>query len=434
MLSPEKNKGDKAMQAIEIFNRVVMGLFLLCYSYQFFYLAVALLKKPKRAPKPERTHRLAILIAARNEERVIGSLLDSIAAQSYPAEALDVFVCADNCTDGTAAVARAHGAIVYERRNDAKRGKGYVLDYLLKNIRGRDGARYDAYIVLDADNILDPDFVREIDRRCGEGYGIVTSRRNSKNYGDNWISAGYALWFLRESRYLNGARMALGTSCAVSGTGFLVSDAVLRRCGGWHYFLLTEDIEFSIANILRGEKIGYADRAVLYDEQPTRFSQSWRQRLRWSKGYLQVFRRYGAGLFRGIFRGSFSCYDMTMNIMPAAVLTGVSALVNLGAAVWVFASGGSLGQLALSVGQVLAGLYATVFVLGAVTTVTEWRDIACPWHKKVFYAFTFPLFMFTYIPICAASFFAKAEWKPIEHDRCLTLRQIQSQYDCGKSA
>lgn len=420
------------MQTIEIFNRVVMGLFLLCYSYQFFYLAVALLRRPKRAPEPEQTHRLAILIAARNEEQVVGSLLDSIAAQSYPA--LDVFVCADNCTDNTAVVARDHGAIVYERYNDAKRGKGYVLDYLLKNIRGRDGAKYDAYIVLDADNILDPDFVREIDRRYAEGFEIVTCRRNSKNYGDNWISAGYALWFLRESRYLNGSRMSLGTSCAVSGTGFLVSDAVLRRCGGWHYFLLTEDIEFSIASILHGERIGYADRAVLYDEQPTRFSQSWRQRLRWSKGYLQVFRRYGTALVRGIFRGSFSCYDMTMNIMPAAVLTGVSALVNLGAAAWVFATGGSFGQLALSVAGVLAGLYATIFVLGAVTTVTEWRDIACPWHKKVLYTFTFPLFMFTYIPICAASFFAKAEWKPIKHDRCLTLQQIHEQYDCDKSA
>lgn len=110
-------KGDETMQSIEIFNRAVMLLFLLCYSYQFFYLAVALLRKAKPAPEAECTHRLAILIAARNEQPVIGALLDSIAAQSYPAELLDVFVCADNCTDDTAAVARAHGAIVYERRN-----------------------------------------------------------------------------------------------------------------------------------------------------------------------------------------------------------------------------------------------------------------------------------------------------------------------------
>lgn len=125
---------------------------------------------------------------------------------------------------------------------------------------------------------------------------------------------------------------------------------------------------------------------------------------------------------------------MTMNIMPAAVLTGVSALVNLGAAIWAFSGGGDVRQLALSVGEVLMGLYGTVFLLGAVTTVTEWRSIGCSNAKKILYALTFPLFMFTYIPICAASFFARSEWKPIRHDRCLTLRQIRPEYDREKSA
>ena len=413
------------MQTVETINRIVMLLFFICYSYQFFYVAVSLLRRPKAAPEIEPKHRLAVLIAARNEQAVLGALLDSIAAQTYPTELLDVFVCADNCTDETAAVARAHGALVYERRNLARTGKGYALDYLLKNIQGRDRAAYDAYVVLDADNVLDPDFIRQIDRRHADGYEIVTCCRNSKNYGDNWISAGYALWFLRESRYLNEARMTLGTSCAVSGTGFLFSDAVLRRCGGWKYFLLTEDIEFTVDNVIRGEKVGYAEKAVLYDEQPTSFAQSWRQRMRWSKGYLQVFCKYAVQLFSGIARGSFSCYDMTMNIMPAAVLTGVSVIVNIGAALSNAASGGSMEMLVVSVLQTLASLYATLFVLGAITTVTEWKNIRCAAWKKVLYAFTFPLFMLTYVPICIASLFTKVEWKPICHTRVMTLKQIE---------
>ena len=146
--------------------------------------------------------------------------------------------------------------------------------------------------------------------------------------------------------------------------------------------------------------------------------------MRWSKGYLQVFQKYGGQLIRGIFRGSFSCYDMAMNIMPAAVLTGASAIINLGAAVYAFAGGGSLAALGLSVGQTLGSLYLTLFVLGAVTTVTEWKNIHCSTAKKVLYAFTFPLFMLTYLPICAASFFARPEWKPIRHQRSMTLEQI----------
>ena len=410
------------MTTLQIINLAIMLAFFLCYSYQFFYIPVAWWKKdpPHRETVP---HRIAVLIAARNEQAVIGNLIDSIKAQDYPAEYVDIFVVADNCTDLTGTVAGAHGATVYFRNNTAQVGKGYALQYLLRCIED-DYAPFDGYLVLDADNILAPNYITEINKTFSDGYEIITSYRNSKNYGDNWISAGYALWFLRESRYLNGARYRLGTSCAVSGTGFLFSHRILEKCGGWHYFLLTEDIQFTIANVVRGEKVGYCPAAVLYDEQPTTFRQSFRQRLRWSRGYLQVFRHYGAALFRGIFRGSFSCYDMTMNIMPAAVLTGASLVVNLGAAVVNCVGGGDWSVLALCLLQTFLSLYLTVFVLGVITTVTEWDNIYCSAAKKVWYAITFPVFMFTYIPIVIVSLFHNPAWQPIRHSRSVNLQQI----------
>ena len=414
------------MRTVETINAIIMALFFLCYSYQFVYLAIGLFAKPKKTDPAAPRHRIAVLIAARNEEAVIGQLLDSVHAQNYPPELLDAYVVADNCTDATAVIARAHGAEVFARQDTRHVGKGYALQFLLDHIRERAPRRYDAYLVLDADNILDPSFISEIEKVYSSGYEIVTCYRNSKNYGDNWISAGYALWFLREAQYLNNARMRLGSSCAVSGTGFLFSDEVLRECGGWNFFLLTEDIEFTIDNVVRGHKVGYAAGAVLYDEQPTSFAQSWRQRMRWSKGYLQVFCKYAVQLFSGIAHGSFSCYDMTMNIMPAAVLTGVSLAVNVGAAITNVTNGGSMAALGISVLQTVASLYMTLFVLGVITTVTEWRKIRCAAWKKVLYTFTFPVFMLTYVPICIVSLFARVEWKPILHDKVMTLEQIES--------
>ena len=304
-------------------NAVISALFFICYTYQFLYIPLVLLKKRRPLPRPAASHRYAVLIAARNEENVIAGLLDSLAAQTYDMSLVTVFVAADNCTDSTAAIARAHGAVVYERFNHVNVGKGYALDFLLQHIGADYPEGFDGYFVFDADNILSPDYLERMNESFSAGNEIVTSYRNSKNFGDNWISAGYALWFLRESRYLNGARNRLGSSAAVGGTGFLFSQRILDESHGWRFYLLTEDIEFSIHHILRGEKIAICEDAVLYDEQPTSFRQSVRQRLRWAKGYIQVFRRYGAELLKGTAKGSWSCFDMSMSILPAFILTAL---------------------------------------------------------------------------------------------------------------
>ena len=413
------------MQTVITINAVIMALFFVCYSYQFFDVAVALLKRKKFTCRNE-NHRIAVLIAARNEENVIGQLLDSIHAQkNYPMDHVDIYVGADNCTDDTARVARERGAIVFERHDTVHVGKGYVLNEMLKRIKRPGRKHYDAYLVLDADNILDPNFISEIEKVYSSGYEIVTCYRNSKNYGDNWISAGYGLWFLRESRYLNGARSRIGASCGVSGTGFLFSRAVLEgQGGGWPFHLLTEDIEFTIENVTAGRRVGYCPEAVLYDEQPVRFKQSWAQRLRWSRGYLQVFRKYGGKLLSGMFRGSFSCYDMAMSIMPAAVLTGLSIVVNLGAAAVNVFHYHEWDVLAISALQTVMNLYLTLFVLGAVTTATEWRSIHCAAWKKIAYVFTFPVFILTYVPIVVQSLFVTPEWTHIDHTRAVTVQQI----------
>ena len=128
---------------------------------------------------------------------------------------------ADNCTDDTAARARQAGARVYERQNTRQVGKGYALQFLLEQIDATCGLdSFDAFLVFDADNVLCPDFVTQINKVCADGYDVFSGYRNTKNFGTNLVSAGHALWFLHNCEHLNAARMALGNPCTVSGTGF----------------------------------------------------------------------------------------------------------------------------------------------------------------------------------------------------------------------
>ena len=414
------------MTTPEKFNFVLSLIFFVCYAYQMGYIFVPFLFKSKKLPINKCVNRYAVLICARNEEAVLPTLIDSIKNQTYNGELITVFVAADNCTDNTAKLAKDAGAVVYERFNDKKVGKGYALQFLLENIYKDFGKRYfDGFFVFDADNVLEENYIEEMNRTFSQGYRIVTSYRNSKNYGDNWISAGYALWFLREAKYLNNSRMLLNSSCAVSGTGFLVSSSVLEELGGWNYFLLTEDIEFTVHNVINGENIGYCKTAMLYDEQPTTFAQSWTQRMRWARGYLQVFKRYGARLIKGIFCLNFSCYDMCMSIMPAIVLTALSIVVNSVFAIMSLLGGQDIADTLLSVAQTVFNMYALLFAISAITTITEWKRIFAPWYKKILYTFTFPLFMFTYIPISFVALFKRVKWSPIKHKRVCTADQVR---------
>lgn len=410
------------MKFFETLNVVLMLVFLLCYAYQFAYIPLAHLLRAKPHKKPV-LHRYAVLICARNEQTVIHDLIDSLHSQTYPHDRLKIYVIADNCTDATACLARSAGATVYERFDTVHVGKGYALDALLRHIAQDEPEGFDGYFVFDADNLLRPDYIERMNETFSDGHDIITSYRNSKNYGDNWISAGYGLWFLRETKYLNHARTLLGTSCAVSGTGFLFSRRVLEeQGGGWPFHLLIEDIEFSVSHILDGYKIALCPDAELFDEQPVTFRQSWRQRMRWSKGYLQVLRQYGGKLFAGIFKGSFSCYDMSMNILPAFVLSVLSVVSNLALLTLQIASGAGASEVALSMLQMLGSMYLTLFVIGAITTATQWKRIHTAAWKKILYAFTFPVFMFTYVPISIAAIFTKVEWKPITHS--VTAKQV----------
>ena len=109
-------------------NNIIGTVLSTMVVYRVIFTIIGLFWTRKFKPAKKK-HKYAICIAARNEEMVIGNLLDSIKKQDYPNDLLTVFVVADNCTDNTAQIARDNGAICYERFDSEHKTKGYALQY-----------------------------------------------------------------------------------------------------------------------------------------------------------------------------------------------------------------------------------------------------------------------------------------------------------------
>jgi cellulose synthase/poly-beta-1,6-N-acetylglucosamine synthase-like glycosyltransferase len=355
------------------------------------------------------------LIAARNEQAVLPYLLESLRGQDYPAERIHIYVVADNCTDDTARAAAEHGATVYSRFNRREVGKGYALNYLLERIK-EEGSydSYDAFLVFDADNLLKPDYVSAINRSFSDGFEAVTGYRNTKNFSDSWVSAGYGIWFMHDSVHLNQSRMLLGTTCAVSGTGFGFTRGLLERCGGWRFHTLTEDVEFDTWCATNGVRIGFCRDAMLYDEQPASFAVSWRQRTRWVQGGVQIAFRYTHTLLRSLFRGGATSWASYENISIGFWGFLFSGVIMAFSLLTAGMENGWTGVL-LAALAALRGGFLGMFGMSFLTTVTQWKYIEATAGKKILYMFTFPLFMLSYVPIGICAIFCKFEWSPIAH-------------------
>ncbi len=279
------------MDYLYILREALVWTITIFWLYQIMVSLCSLVKIKDKPLKINKDHRFMAIIPAHNEETVVGNLVESLKKQNYNKELYDIYVIADNCTDNTAQVAREAGAIVYERFHVSKKTKGHALDWFLQQ-KIEENAPYDAFFVFDADNIVDPDFIKNMNKKLCQGEDVVQGYRDIKNPTDSWITAGYAIFYWTMHRFYHLARYNLGLSPLLNGTGFMVRFDVVKPEGGLKTVTLTEDIEFSLKRIIKGKRLGWATDAIVYDEQPVGFKQSWSQRSRWTVGHMQCIKEY----------------------------------------------------------------------------------------------------------------------------------------------
>ncbi len=278
------------MEYLYMIQQALVWIITIFWIYQLVISVCSLVKLKEKPILEEKVNRFMAIIPAHNEENVIGPLVESLINQNYPKDYYDIYVIADNCTDRTAEIAEKAGAIVLKRFDEEHKTKGYALQWFLEQ-KIKEDAPYDAFCIFDADNIVDSNFLKAMNKKLCQGEDVVQGYRDIKNPTDSWVSAGYALFYWTMNRFYHLARYNVGLSPLINGTGFMVRFDVIKP-DGWNTNTLTEDIEFSLKRIINGKKLGWATDAIVYDEQPVGFKQSWKQRTRWTVGHIQCLERY----------------------------------------------------------------------------------------------------------------------------------------------
>ena len=410
------------MDYLYIIREALVWIVTIFWLYQIMVSLCSLVKiKDKPLQLKNKKHKFMAIIPAHNEEAVVGNLVESLKKQNYNKDLYDIYVIADNCTDNTAKVAKEAGAIVYERFNNSKKTKGYALDWFLQQ-KIKEDAPYDAFFIFDADNIVDPDFIKNMNKKLCQGEDVVQGYRDIKNPTDSWITAGYAIFYWTMHRFYHLARYNLGLSPLLNGTGFMVKFDIIKENNGWNTVTLTEDIEFSLQRILKGKRLGWATDAIVYDEQPTGFKQSWSQRSRWTVGHMQCIKEYTGKLAEAAKENktmvNFDGLLYIVGSIPMFILTIILLLSN-----FVLYAGDGMTQIEL-ISNILKYLIPT-FVLPSLTAAFVMFLDGKPIKPMIKGFFTYPLFMGSWILINIKCLFKRdTKWEKINHVRSIKIDEV----------
>mgnify|MGYP001098049916 CR=1 FL=1 len=408
------------MDYVYILREALIWIITIFWLYQIIVSVCSLVKLKEKPLKVNKNHKFMAIIPAHNEETVIANLVESLKNQDYDKDLYDIYVIADNCTDNTAKYAEEAGAIVYKRFDETKKTKGYALNWFLKQ-KIEENANYDAFLVFDADNIVDKNFIKVMNRKLCQGEEVVQGYKDIKNPTESWVSAGYAFFYWTMHRFYHLARYNLGLSALLNGTGFMVKFDIIKPTG-WNTDTLTEDIEFSLKRIIQGKRVGWATDAIVYDEQPVGFKQSWSQRSRWTIGHIQCLQEYTKPLAGAVKKNktlmNFDGLLYMMGSIPMFIMTIVLLLINF--VMFIFGGMTPMDLLINCLRYILPTFFLPIFV-GIVIMIIERKPIR-PMLKGLA---LYPLFLGSWLLINFKCLFVRdTKWEKIDHVRDIKIKDV----------
>ena len=400
---------------------IPMQVVLLLFTLYFFFIGFCCLWRPKEQKilTPEKT--FAVVVAAHNEAAVIGQLIENLKRLDYPKDLYDIYVIADNCTDETAQIAEKAGAIVCERTHPTKKSKGFALEWMFERLFAMDRG-YDAIAIFDADNLVHPNFLKEMNNRLLKGDKVIQGFLDAKNPYDTWVAGTFAIAFWVIDHISHLAKTNIGLSACLGGTGMCITTDVLKR-HGWRATCLTEDMEFTMKLLAEGIKTTWAHDAIVYDEKPLTFKQAWNQRRRWAQGQFDVAHRFIPTMIReGWKRRDIRIWDGCIYLLQPHFLMISTFFIII-----------SYVQLAFppfytSIYKFLPSQLMTAIMIGQYVLPMIILIKVRAKLKAWFYLLLYPVFIYSWIPIIFLGFIHrnKHEWSHTKHTRAMSMDEVMS--------
>jgi cellulose synthase/poly-beta-1,6-N-acetylglucosamine synthase-like glycosyltransferase len=236
---------------------------------------------------------VSILIPARNEEKVIGRILQRMTELTYPREKLQIIVIDDASTDDTGKIAEQYSKthsyikVIHRSKGEGGREKASALNAGFRHAKGEIVCCFDAdyYPQRDILERLTKEFVDPL-------VGVVQGRITVLNEPQNIVTRLVALERIGGYGIDQQARDTLGLITQFGGTGGGIRRSLLECLGGWDESILAEDTDLTFRVYLAGYKVRYVQTAECYEEAVESRTAYWKQRYRWARGHMQCAFKY----------------------------------------------------------------------------------------------------------------------------------------------
>jgi len=263
-----------------------MGLYIsLGWIFYIFTGFVFSFKDPEKFKKfNPHAPAVSILVPARDEEKVIRSLLSDLSTQTYTN--WEAIVVAHNCSDRTYEAAKATSdkrVKVLNFRGDY--GKPVALNYAIRHAKG------EIVIVFDADSRIGSRFLEKLVPYFKK-YDAVQSCIASSNSNTNLLSRLVDLEWLAFTDLVERSLSGFGLFALLGGTGQAMKRSALEEIGYWDEKNLVEDYDLTLKLLRSGFRIGFASDVRVYDERPVTWTSFFKQRARWLRGNCQIIKKH----------------------------------------------------------------------------------------------------------------------------------------------